>query len=85
MREEWERQKEVFHLLIYSSNSRLARQKPGMGFFLVSHVGTGAQAPGLSSTAFPGALAGSWVRRREAGLDPISIRDAGATDSGFNC
>lgn len=44
----------------------------------VSHVGAEAQAPGPSSAAFSGPLAGSWTGDRAAGLD------AGAPSGGLS-
>ena len=56
---EGEAEREVFHLLVHSpighNGQSCADPKPGArSFFWVSHMGTGAQGLGPSSTAFPG-------------------------------
>lgn len=57
-----------------------AKPKPGARSLLwVSHKGAGAQALRPSSSAFPGALAGRWIRSGAA-----RTRTDGAIDSSFS-
>lgn len=48
----------------------------------VSHMGSGAQAVVLSSTASPGTSAENWIAE-QPGLEPVPLRAVGAAGGGF--
>lgn len=63
---------ELFHLPLHSPNgcndhSRASAQSRAWSFFWVPHLGAGAQPLGLSTAAFPGALALGRVRNVATG------------------
>lgn len=63
---------ELFHLPLHSPNgcndhSRASAQSRAWSFFWVPHLGAGAQPLGLSTAAFPGALALRRVRNVATG------------------
>lgn len=40
-------------------------------------MGAGAEGPGPSSTAIPGALSGKWIGSEQLGFNLVSTKDAG--------
>lgn len=66
------------------SSHSWASLKPGAkSIFQISHMGTGTQALGPCPAAYPGVLAGSWVRRGAGRKQASSLWDASVAGRGF--
>lgn len=56
-----ERDRQIFDLLVHSTNDYNGIKPEGRSLCLAYHMGTGAQALGSPSTVFLGMLAGNWI------------------------
>ena len=80
-----ETERKIFHPMIHSPSERngpILCRSEARSLFRVSHVGTGSQSFGLSSTAFPRHGQGAGREAGLPGLEPAPIWDSGRARRG---
>lgn len=71
---------QIFHLLVHPADCHNSWDWPGHSYIWVSHMGGRAWVLGPSAAAFPGMLAGNWIRSAAPGLKLLLTCSASITD-----